>query len=97
MAEFGSQQFSLCETDYGPKLAALAQDLIQRASVLKLDRIPDPTAIEVWYGRQRIPAHPSAGWTYDVAMNMIYLGPDLKLDPEPTGTKFSIYFDAVDF
>ncbi|MCB0393271.1 MAG: VWA domain-containing protein [Bdellovibrionales bacterium] len=92
---FGSTQFSLCEDDFGPKLAELAKLLIERVTVIPLDRIPNPATIKVKYGRQTIPRGPDTGWTFNVQENKIYLGAQIRVNPEPPGTRLRVEFEEL--
>jgi hypothetical protein len=90
--------FSLCDADFGDRLAGAAMSLIRKVgATIKLTRHPVPSTIHVQYGSQVIPNDFRKGWTFDPTTNSIYLGPDLVLDPnQPAGSKLTIEFDIAE-
>lgn len=93
-----AQTFSLCEPDFGLKLAALGADLVRKVgSILYLTRAPQPQTIVVTFGSQVIPNDPKKGWVYDPTRNALVFGEDLDLKPEPTGTQVQVSFTAAKY
>ena len=93
-----AQTFSLCEPDFGVKLAALGADLVRKVgSVLYLTRAPQPQTIVVTFGSQVIPNDVKKGWVYDPTRNALVMGEDLDLKPEPPGTQVQVSFTAANY
>lgn len=89
----GGISFSLCDPDFGDKLADIGDNLVgQIARVMRLSEIPDVKSIRVNYGTQIVPNDFLTGWVYNPAENSIMLGPDFKLSEQLPGTKLEVYF-----
>ncbi len=87
---------SLCNRNYGPKLAQFAQDIIKRsASRFTLTRLPNLDTVEVTYGRQVIPNRGFDGWTYEPATNSIVFGPDIQWQDQGEGVSIQINYDFI--
>lgn len=88
--------YSLCDVDYGKKLAGIGADLARRVGrTVWLDRRPNPYTIQVLYGTQVIPAGQDDGWTYDPAQVAIVFGPNVIWSNQPAGTAIEVYFDPA--
>lgn len=89
--------FNLCDPDYGKKLLAIGDDITEKSALtIPLKQIPAVNTIKVTYGTQTIPNNSQFGWVYDPKKNAILLGKDMKLNPEPNGTKMEVTFVPAD-
>jgi hypothetical protein len=87
--------FSLCDTAFGAKLAAVGENLVsQIAHAIRLTKIPKPQTIKVNYGTQVIPNDARVGWTYNPIYNSIILGGDLVLSSQQPGTTLTVEFES---
>ncbi len=87
---------SLCDPDWGLKLAEFAKDIVKRSTgSVKLQVIPKRESIRVAYGTQEIPNHVKYGWTYRASSNTIELGPNIIWTAQPPGTTLSINYDLL--
>jgi len=90
--------FSLCDPDFGQKLASIADDVVGKVSrVMRLERPPVVDSILVQYGSQVIPNDPKKGWQYEPTRNAIIFGRDIEILPEPPGTTIKVDFDVAEF
>lgn len=88
---------SLCETNFGVKLAEFARDIVRRtAGTVKLSRTPDEKTIRVSYGTQVIPNSVTEGWVYEPATRSILLAEGIKWDYQGPGIGLTIDFRAID-
>ncbi len=93
----GSNVFSLCDAQFGEKLADLGRDLVARiGSYFPLARTPQVETIEVTFGSQKIPSDKRVGWTFDAERNAVRLGPDLVLSKQPQGTEVRVKYIAIE-
>lgn len=76
-------QFNICDVSFGAQLAELAEQVIEKVSVIRLSRVPIVSTIQVAFGQQVIPQAYKTGWTYDPNDNKIYLGQDIELLDQP--------------
>lgn len=87
---------SLCDPDWGLKLAEFAKDIVKRSSgSVKLKVLPKPSTIQVAYGTQEIPNDVMNGWTYRSSSNTIELGPNIIWTTQPAGTTLSINYELL--
>jgi hypothetical protein len=93
-----SNVLSLCDPNYGSKLATFAKDIVKRsAGVVKLNRRPIETTIRVFYGSQEIPNDAKVGWVYVPSNNTIALSEGIEWDTtQGTGVGLKIDFEAAD-
>ena len=90
--------FSLCDPDFGKKMAAISYNIVASIGTsMLLNRVPDPKTIEVRYGTQVIPNDPVKGWTYDPERNALVFGTGIELTPQPTGTETQVNFIAAQY
>lgn len=88
---------SLCEQDYGLKLAEFAKDIVKRsAGVVKLNRVPNTKTIKVTYGKQVIPNALKTGWVYEPSTNSIHLGEEIPWDYTQGNVGLKIDFEVID-
>jgi hypothetical protein len=88
---------SLCENDYGLKLAEFAKDIVKRsAGVVKLNRVPNTKTIKVTYGNQVIPNALKTGWVYEPSTNSIHLGEEIPWDYSQGNVGLKIDFEVID-
>lgn len=93
-----SNIFSLCDPDYGTRLAELANDIVKRtSSEVKLKRVPVIDTIRVRYGVQEIPNDPVYGWTYRPSTNSLVLGSGIEWEDQGPGVTLEIDFEAIPF
>lgn len=96
--EAKAKTFSLCDVDFGKKLAALADDVIERVgTVLYLSRPPLKDTIVVTFGSQTIPNDVHKGWVFDPSRNALIFAKDIDLKPEPSGTNIQVKFEAAKY
>ncbi len=88
---------SLCNSDYGTKLAEFAKDIVSRsAGIVKLNRIPDPKTIVVTYGTQVIPNNATTGWVYQPSTNSILLAEGIDWVIQGANVGLAINFEVID-
>lgn len=89
---------SLCEPDYGVKLAEFAKDIVKRsAGAVKLSRVPVVNSIRVTYGVQVIPNSLKDGWVYEPSTNSILLSEGIQWDyKQGTNVGLKIDFEVID-
>lgn len=88
---------SLCEKNFGRKLANFAKDIVQRtANSIRLKKIPDVKTIRVLYGSQEIPNEYGTGWTYEPKTNSIALGGEVPWDTTQKNPQLRIDFTAIE-
>lgn len=88
---------SLCEQNYGIKLAEFASDIVKRSSgTIRLQRIPNPKTITVTYGTQIIENNPINGWVYEVSTNSIILAAGIKFVDQGPSVGLSIDFETIE-
>lgn len=88
----------ICSPDYGTKLAALSQKLInQIAREVRLIRAPAMGTIEVTFGTQTIPEGYLDGWSYVSERNSIVLGPNIAWTPQVKGTRLKVKYVPLEF
>lgn len=96
----GGKMYPLETGDYGPLLAELGKDLIQRTSSVNpavvLDQKPMPETIEVVYKGRRLrpgPAVTGGEWTYDSQYNRILISNPAILDGRNLNVTVSYVID----
>jgi hypothetical protein len=88
---------SLCDNDWGTKLADFAKDIVRRsAGTVKLSRIPNVKTIKVNYGTQVIPNSPKDGWVYQPSTNSILLAEGIDWKYQGPNVGLSIDFEVID-
>lgn len=92
----GDNIFSLCDVDYGMRLAGMAKNIVEKVgSVFYLQRLPDFKSIQVTYGNAPVPMDPDKGWMYDAERNAVVLGRDMDWDSQPHGSRVEIYYEVA--
>lgn len=93
----GKNILSLCDPDYGNRIAQMADELVKYVgNTILLNRPPIPETIRVMFGSSEIPKGYKDGWSFDAARNAIILGDEIKWpENEPPGTKVQVFFDAA--
>lgn len=72
--------FSLCDPDFGSKLANIGQDLVDKIEFFTpLKVYPDVHTIEVKYGDYVVPNHPYKGWSYDPRRVGVRIGKEIEI------------------
>ena len=88
---------SLCDNDWGTKLADFAKDIVRRsAGIVKLSRIPNVKTIKVSYGTQVIPNSVTDGWVYQPSTNSILLAEGINWKYQGPNVGLSIDFEVID-
>jgi hypothetical protein len=89
-------QMSLCDGNYGDKLAEIGKDIQRRTlgRVIHLNKIPEFNTIQVGYGSQTIPRDWEKGWTYDPRNVALVISGDVNVKPEP-GARIWVRFTPV--
>lgn len=88
---------SLCNPDYGTKLAEFARDIVKRsAGTVKLSRVPNVKTIKVKYGTQEIPNDPVKGWVYQPSTNSLLLAEGIEWQDQGLNVGLSIDFEVID-
>ncbi len=87
---------SLCDPNYGSKLAAIGDDLIKRVNKgMILDRRPQVDTIRVTYGTQEIPSDAHRGWFYLPETNGIRFGADVEWLEQPGDPQIEVSFEPL--
>lgn len=88
---------SLCDTNFGAKLAGFAADIVKRATgSVRLSRVPNPKTIKVFYGNQEIPNDPKKGWVFQASTNSILLGDEIDWQDQGLNVGLKIDFEVID-
>ena len=88
---------SLCDANFGTKLAGFAADIVKRATgAVKLTRVPNAKTIKVTYGDQVIPNDPKKGWVFQPSTNSILLGEDIDWQDQGLNVGLKIDFEVID-
>ncbi|MBX3022544.1 MAG: VWA domain-containing protein [Bdellovibrionales bacterium] len=94
----GQNILSLCDPDYGRKLAEFATDIVRHvSSIVYLSRAPIVDSIKVMYGKVELPRDYEYGWSFDSSKNAIHLGKKIDWSVQPSGTRVDVYYDAARF
>lgn len=89
--------YSLCDVNYGDKLAGIGNDLVRRiARQVALNRRPKLDTIRVSYGTQVIEPDSTRGWVYSPVQNAIAFGRDVEWSEQPDGTEVEVYYEEQD-
>ena len=88
--------FSLCDPDFGQKLAEIGQVIAKRAQTMLLKKIPKKGTIKVLVGDTELINDPHAGWTYNAALNAIEFGSEIDWEQFPDNTFPQVNFEAID-
>lgn len=88
--------FSLCDPDFGEKLAEIGRVLARKAQTMYLKKIPKQGTIKVAVGTSEIPNHPKQGWTYNPVVNGIEFGPDIDWESFPDNAFPQVDFEAIE-
>ena len=98
MPNAGKNIFSLCDPDFGDRVAEIADDLVRFVgNTIYLKRPPIVESIRVHFGTQEIFSHPREGWMFDFAKNAIVLGDEIVWTQQPLGTKVRVDYEAATF
>jgi hypothetical protein len=98
MPNAGKNVFSLCDPQFGDRIAGIADDLVRFiGNVIFLSRPPIVETIEVSFGTQVIPRDYKKGWVFDPARNALVLGDEIQWSTQPNGTKVKVYYEAATF
>lgn len=77
--------FSLCDPQYGERLAELGVEIANRSNQVVLSTLPQQKTISVSVGGIPLPEDVLTGWTYLEEKNSILFGPNIDWDPYPEG------------
>jgi hypothetical protein len=88
---------SLCDPDYGTRLANLAKDIVEKVgSTIYLDRPPVLKTVHVTYGSLDLPRDADTGWSYDLEKNAIVLGRHIDWNSQPIGSRVKVSYTAAE-
>ncbi|MBX9767239.1 MAG: hypothetical protein K2X47_08210 [Bdellovibrionales bacterium] len=88
--------YSLCDPDYGPKLAKIAENLKFRVTnTIYLDQRPKVSTLRVDFGSESIPNDPIEGWTYVPSINAVVFGRKVDWSQQPDGTQIQVKFEPI--
>jgi hypothetical protein len=94
----GFNEFSLCDTKFGNRIAEMGRDLARRSgSVLRLRRVPVIETIRMSFGTQVVPPDPLDGWSYEAETNSLHIGPNLVWSKQPDGTELVVTYTPTKF
>ncbi|MCC6138135.1 MAG: hypothetical protein IT287_05855 [Bdellovibrionaceae bacterium] len=88
--------FSLCDPDFGEKLAEIGRVIARRAQTMYLKKIPKKGTIKVIVGSAEIPNDAKSGWTYNPVVNGIEFGPNIDWEVFPDNTFPQVDFEAIE-
>ena len=89
--------FSLCDADYGTKLAAVGQDIAERVElIIPLKSLPADGTIKVSVGNFVIPNDAEKGWVYDPYRNAILIRPAVKIPEIYADEELSLSYQPAD-
>lgn len=87
----GQNEFSLCDPDFGSRLAGMAKDIVDLVGrIIYLNRVPDVDSIRVTYGNMELPRDAGKGWMFDPKKNAIVLGDQVDWASQPFGSRVMI-------
>ncbi len=89
--------FSLCDPDFGQKLADIGRVIAKRATTMYLKKVPKQGTIKVMIGAVEVPQHHDHGWAYNPVMNAIEFGPNIDWDVFPDNSFPQVDFEAIKF
>ncbi len=97
LSETRGQVLSLCDANYGDRLAEFGIDITEKAvkKVIDLKHRPEFGTLKVTYGSQEIPQDDNIGWTYDPNTVSVIINGGVDLDVEE-GAQISISYTPVD-
>ncbi len=88
--------FSLCDDQFGPKLAGLAKDIVDNVgNTFFLSGLPDVDTIRVTYGSLELPKDPDTGWKFDSARNAVVLGDKIDWSSQPSGSRVKVNYELA--
>lgn len=92
-----AKTFSLCDPDFGSKLAGVGADLVKRVNRrILLDTRPVISTIEITFGTQVIPPSETDGWMYNIEDNSLIFGKYLVWTEQPAGTTVKVNYLPVE-
>jgi hypothetical protein len=98
MPNAGNNEFSLCDVNFGDRVAQIADDLVRYVgNIIYLSRPPLIETIKVMFGTQEIPRDVKKGWAFDPARNALLIGDEIEWSVQPNGTKVRVYYEAATF
>lgn len=94
----GKNIFSLCDADFGAKIADMAKDIVDIVGrVIYLNRVPVRNTIKVTYGSIELPSDKDKGWLFDSSRNAIILGEKIDWNSQPFGSRVSVQYETAKF
>ncbi len=91
----GGSMFSLCDFNFGLKLAKLGVDISQRAQTMYLGQVPQLGSIHVTIGGQEVPQDPLTGWSYDPVKVAIRFGLGIEWSKYPPNSLPEVSFSIL--
>lgn len=89
--------FSLCDPDFGQKLAEIGRVIAKRATTMYLKKVPKQGTIKVTIGDVEVPQHHDHGWAYNPVANAIEFGPNIDWDVFSDNDFPQVDFEAIKF
>lgn len=94
----GNNIMSLCDPQYGQRLAELGKDLARQLSrVIYLKRSPDMASIKVTLGTAVLPNDAVNGWSYHPAKNAIVIGDGVDFAAYPPTAQLKVFYNAAQY
>lgn len=87
--------FSLCDPNYGAKLAEISKFIVSKSRRKFLTDIPDPATINVTIGGIEIPKDFKKGWSYNAFYNSLEFGPDIEWENYPDDVYPEITYTTI--
>lgn len=87
--------FTLCDVNFGEKLADIGQKIASKSQTMYLSQIPIPGTIKVTMDGVELPNDPKKGWAYNPSNVSIEFGSEIDWDSYPDGVYPQIEFEVV--
>lgn len=89
--------FSLCDPDFGQKLAEIGRVISKQAATMYLKKVPKQGTIKVSIGDVEVPQHYDTGWAYNPVLNAIEFGQNINWDLYSDNDYPKVDFEAIKF
>ncbi len=94
----GNNELSLCDSDFGSKLASMGSDLASHLGRnIYLTRPPVLESIHVYFGSRELPNDFHTGWTFDPERNAIIIGDAVDWTGQPDGSTVKVTYDPAEY
>lgn len=92
----GVNMFSICDRDFGIKLAKLGLEISQRAQTVYLEQVPKKGSIRVTIGGKEVLQDPIVGWSYDPVKLAVRFGSGIEWSKYPPNMLPEVSFSVLD-